>query len=87
MKIKLGGENSHERDIHHKNSTSTLSQNFGSAKHFVPRNLKGESKSNRYTDIQSKYVGNINKMKLFESRVIDNDMVATFIVPYWVDEY
>ena len=39
IKIKRGSEGSRDRDVHHKNATSTLPHNFGAAKNFVPRNL------------------------------------------------
>ena len=87
MKSKPGGESSHDQYVHQKNIIATLFQIFGATKHFVSRNLEGESKSNCYTDIQSESVGNINKMKLLESGVLDNDVIATFIVPDLVDEY
>ena len=87
MKSKSGGESSHDQYVHHKKNTATLLQTFGATKHFVPRNLEGKSNSNRYTDIQSESVGKITKMKLLESRVLDNDVMATIIVQDLVDDY
>ena len=53
----------------------------------MTRNLEVESESNRYIDIQPEYVGNITRIKLLETRVLDYDMMAPFIVPDLVDEY
>ena len=66
VKFKVGAEGYCERYFRHKNDTATLSQTFDDANNFVPRNSEGESKSNRYTYIQSEYVVNITKMKLLE---------------------
>ena len=62
-------------------------QTFGAANQFVTRNLEVESESNRYIDIQPEYVGNITRIKLLETRVLDYDMMAPFIAPDLVDEY
>ena len=43
VKNNLGGKKSNDRDFHHKNATDTLSHTFGSAKHFVTRNLEVDS--------------------------------------------
>ena len=81
MKNKRAPEGSCERDVHHSNATSALAQTFGASKHFVPKNSEGESESTKYANIQSKYVGNLSKIKLLESRVIAYDMMAPFVVP------
>ena len=52
VKSKRGAEGSCEGDVHHKNATTKVAQNFGAAKHFVRRNSEGESESKIYTDIQ-----------------------------------
>ena len=64
-----------------------LSQNFGAAKRFVPKNLEGGYKSTKYTDIQSKYVGILAKIKLLEARIMAYDMRDPFIIPALLDEY
>ena len=84
-KSKRGPEGSRERDIHHKNATYALSQVFGAAAHFIPKNSEGESESTKYSDIQSEYVGNLTKVKLLEARVMGYDMLAPFIIPKLVD--
>ena len=71
--------------MHHKNAAYALSQYFGAAAHFIPKNLEGESASTKYSDIQSKYVGNLTKIKLLEARVKGYDMMPPFIIPELID--
>ena len=54
---------------------------------FVPRKLEAESESESYTDIQSKYIGNLNKMKLLEAGFLAYDMMGPFIIPSLLYEY
>ena len=43
VKNKRGPEGLRERGIHHANETKAQSHTFGAAKHFVPKNLEGDS--------------------------------------------
>ena len=62
VKIKHGPEGLRERDIQQSNATKALSQNFGTAKHFISNNLDWGSKSTKYTDRKYEYVGNLAKI-------------------------
>ena len=81
VKNKRGPGGISQRDIHHAKSTKALSQTFGAANHFVPKNSEGESKSTKSTDIKSEYVGNLAKIKLLEARIMAYDMRDPFIIP------
>ena len=70
VKNKCGPESSMGWDIHHVSATNLLLYTFGAAKHFVPNNLEKDSKSTKYTDIQSDYVGNLSKTKLLEAHIM-----------------
>ena len=72
-------------NIHHSKKIKDILQTFGAAKHFVPSNLEGESKSTKYTDIQSKYVGNLAQIKFLEVCIMAYDMRDLFIIPTLVD--
>ena len=87
MKGKQGAEGSCAIDVYHKNATTKLFQTFGTTKHFAPRYSEVYSDSKSYIDTQSEYVGNLSKMKFVEARVLDYDMIKTFIVPDLIDEY
>ena len=71
--------------MHHKNTTYALSQYFGAAAHFIPKNLEGESESTKYSDIQSKYVGNLTNVIFSEARVKGYGMMLPFITPELID--
>ena len=85
LKSKRGFEGSRERDVHHKNAIYALSSVFGAAKHFIHKNSEGESESTKYSDIQSKYVRNLTKVKLLETRVTSYDMLTPFLIPKLID--
>ena len=87
VKSKHDPEGSRERDIHYANATKVLSQNFVAAKHFFAKNLEGSFESTKYTGIKSEYVGNLDKTKLLEARIMAYDMRDPFITPTLVDEY
>ena len=69
------------------NATKALSQTFGGSRHPPTKNLEGESKSTKCTDIHSDYVGNLGKIKLLEAHKIAYDMRDNFIVRTLVYEY
>ena len=64
-----------------------LSQKCGSAKHFVPKYLEGGSDSTKYSDIKSKYIGNLAQIKLLEARIMTYDTRDPLIIPTLLDEY
>ena len=69
VKRKHGPEGSRERNIHHSNATKALLQIFLLRSTLFPITWRG-SKSNNYTNIQSEYVANFSKIKLFEARIM-----------------
>ena len=87
VKNKRAPKISREREIHHVNTTKALSQTFGAAKHFIPKNSEGDSKSTKYTRIKSEYVGNLAKIKLLGARIMTYYMRDPFIIPTMEDDY
>ena len=87
VKKKRGPKGSRESDINHTNATKAISQNFGSANNFYPKNSEGDPESTKYTDMQSEYVGNLAKIRVLEARIMAYDMRDPFIIPTLVDEY
>ncbi len=57
---------------------------FGAAKHFRTKNADVEL-SYKYKDIQSKYVGTLDKLKLFRKRMEAFDMFDLFLIPLWIE--
>ncbi len=70
-------------DWHHLAATAAIPELFGAAKHFCTKNLDGEL-SYKYKDIQSGYVGNLERRKLFRKCMEVFDMFDPFIVPLWM---
>ena len=60
---------------------------FGAGKHFFLKILEEGSKSTKYTNIKSEYIGILDKIKLLESRIMDYNMMNLFNIPTLVDEY
>jgi hypothetical protein len=83
-KEKCGAQGSRDYSHHHLAATATLPELFGAAKHFHTKNTDGEV-SYKYKDIQSEYVGNLNKLKLFRKRMEAFDMFDPFLIPVWID--
>jgi hypothetical protein len=65
-------------------ATAALPELFGTAKHFRTKNSDGEL-AYKYKDMQSKYVGNLDKLKLFRKRLVVFDMLNPFMVPSWIE--
>jgi hypothetical protein len=61
-------------------ATVALPELFGVAKHFCTKNTDREL-SYKYKDIQSEYVGNLDKLKLFRKCMEVFDMFNPFLVP------
>ncbi len=68
----------------HSAATATILELFGAVKHFCTRNTDGEL-SYKCKDIQSKYVGNLDKLNLFRKRMEVFDMFDSFLIPTWID--
>jgi hypothetical protein len=69
---------------HHEAATAALPKLFGVAKHYRTKNADGEL-SYKYKDIQSEYVGNLDKLKLFRKRMEAFDMLNPFLIPIWTN--
>ncbi len=65
---------------HHLAATAAILELFGVAKHFCTKNMDNEL-SYKYMDIQSEYVGNLDKLKLFTKCMEAFDMFDPFLIP------
>ena len=83
-KGKRGDQGSRDYSRHHSAATAAIPELFGAAKHFRTKNADGEL-SYKYKDIQSEYVGNLDKLKLFRKRMEAFDMFDPFLIPTWTD--
>ena len=81
---KRGLQGSRDYCRTHDAATAALPELFGAAKHFRTKNSDGEL-SYKYKDIQSEYVGNLDKLKLFRKRIVAYDMYNPFMVPTWIN--
>jgi hypothetical protein len=75
-----GVQGSHDYSRHHEAATAALPKLFGAAKHYRTKNTLGEL-SYKYKDIQSEYVGNLDKLKLFRKCMEAFDMIDPFLIP------
>ena len=85
VKNKRGPKGSRERNIHRVNATKAILQTSGAVKHFFPTNLEGGSESTKNTNIQSEYIGDLDKIK--ETHIMAYYMRYPFVIPKLVDEY
>jgi hypothetical protein len=69
---------------HQEAATNALLPIFASAKHFLAKNAEGES-SNKYANLQSKYAGNLAKIKSFKWHMDAWDMSDPFVIPTLID--
>ncbi len=83
-KGKRGDQGYRDYSRHHSAATAAIPELFGAAKHFRTKNVEGEL-SYKYKDIQSEYVGNLDKLKLFRKRMEAFDMLDPFLIPTWTD--
>ncbi len=79
-----GLQGSRDYSRQHAAATAALPDLFGTAKHFRTKNADGEL-AYKYKDIQSKYVGNLDKLKLYKKRLKAFDMLSPFYIPEWID--
>ena len=68
-KGKCGDQGSRDYSQHHSAATAAIPELFGAEKHFCTKNADGEL-SYKYKDIQSEYVGNLDKLKLFRKCIL-----------------
>ncbi len=78
-KSACGVLGSHDCKRHQEAAAKALLHVFASAKHFHAKNAEGES-SNKYANLQSKYVGNLAKMKNFKHHIDAWDMSDPFAI-------
>jgi hypothetical protein len=83
-KNKCGVQGLRDYSWHHEAATSALPELFGVVKHYRTKNADGEL-SYKYKDIQSEYVGNLDKLRLFRKRMEAFDMLDPFIIPIWMN--
>jgi hypothetical protein len=65
---------------HQEDATKALPHIYASAKHSHAMNSKRES-SNKYANLQSKYVGNLAKIKTFKCHMDARDISYSFVIP------
>jgi hypothetical protein len=83
-KEKSGAQGSRDYCCNHAAATAALPELLGVAKHFRTKNSDGEL-AYKYKDIQSEYVGNLDKLKLFRKRLVAFNMLNRFMVPSWIE--
>ncbi len=65
-------------------ATAAIPELFSAAKHFCTKNVDSKL-SYKYKDIQSEYVGNLDKLKLFKKCMEAFDMFDPFLITTWID--
>jgi hypothetical protein len=75
---------SRDYTCHQEAATKVLTHVFASAKHFHAKNAEGEY-SNKYANLQSKYAGNLAKIKNFQCHMEAWDMSDPFVIPMLID--
>jgi len=81
-----GAHGSRDYAHHQEAANKAIPYPFASAKHFHARNAEGEA-SNKYANLQSKYAGNLAKIKTFKQCMDAWDMISPFVIPDFVDPY
>jgi hypothetical protein len=83
-KGKHGDQGLHDYSWHHLAATAAIPELFGAVKHFCTKNADSEL-SYKYKDIQSEYMGNLDKLKLFRECMAAFDMFDPFLIRTWID--
>jgi hypothetical protein len=83
-KGKHGDQGLRDYSRHCLAATAAILELFGAAKHFRTKNVDGKL-SYKYKDIQSKYVGNLDKLKPFRKCMEVFDMFDPFLILTWID--
>jgi len=81
-----GLQGSRDYSRQHAAATAALPDFFGAAKHFRTKNAEGEL-AYKYKDIQSEYVGNLDKLKLYRKRLEAFDMLSPSYIPELIDPH
>ena len=81
-----GAHGSRDYACHQEAATKALPYPFALAKHFHTKNAEGEA-SNKYANLQSKYAGNLAKIKTIKRRMDAWDMISPFVIPDFIDPY
>jgi hypothetical protein len=81
-----GSQGSRDYSRQHAAATAALPDLFGAAKHFRTKNAEGEL-AYKYKDIQSEYVGNLDKLKLYRKRLEAFNMLSPFYIPELIDPH
>jgi hypothetical protein len=85
-KGKRGEQGLHNYSWHHLAATAEIPELFGAAKHFCTKNAD-DKLSYIYKGIQSKYVGNLDKLKLFRKCIEAFDVFDPFLIPTYFSVY
>ena len=81
-----GAHVSQDVACHQEAATKALPYPYASAKHIHAKNSEGEA-SNKYANLQSKYAGNLAKIKTIKEHMDAWDIVSPFIIPDHIDPY
>ena len=81
-----GAHGSRDYARHQEAASKALPFPFALAKHFHAKNAEGEA-SNKYANLQSKYAGNLAKMKTLKRRMDAWVMISPFVIPEFVDPF
>jgi hypothetical protein len=79
-KTDCGAHGSRDYSCNQEAATRALPNIFASAKHFHAKNSEGED-SNKYANLQSKYVGYLGKIKTLKQHMAKWDMSGPFVIP------
>jgi len=85
-KHACGAHGSRDYARHQEATTKALIYPFASAKHFRAKNAE-RGASNKYANLQSKYAGNLAKIKTLKRRMDARDMICPFVIPDFIDPY
>jgi hypothetical protein len=81
-----GAHGSHDYARHQEAATKAIPYPFALAKHFHAKNSEGEA-ANKYANLQSKYAGNLAKIKTLKRCMDAWDMISPFVIPDFIDPY
>ncbi len=81
-----GAHGSRDYARHQEAATKAIPHPFSLAKHFHATNAIGGA-SNKYANLQSKYAGNLAKIKTLKRGMNAWDMISPFVIPDFVDPF
>jgi hypothetical protein len=85
-KHACGAHGSRGYASHQEAATKAISYPFALAKHFHAKNAGGEA-LNKYANLQSKYTGNLAKIKTLKRLMDAWDMISPFVISDCIDPY